>query len=123
MIIEDLSHTVPSPTRYFNKLHRYATWRKMTVLQRPRNRGLPQCHARPRWRASSSHYLSIQANIRLRMDVCEVGIAYGKTRIDVRRRSQRSRRGITWLSSMYLSLIHLSYMLAKIDRNCFMSRR
>ena len=36
MIIEDLSHTVPSPTRYFNKLHRYATWRKMAVLQRPR---------------------------------------------------------------------------------------
>ena len=48
MIIEDLSHTVPSPTRYFNKLHRYATWRKMAVLQRPRNRGLPQCNARPR---------------------------------------------------------------------------
>ena len=40
--------TVPSPTRYFNKLHRYATWRKMALWQRPRDKGLPQCHARPR---------------------------------------------------------------------------
>ena len=48
MIIEDPSHTVPSPTRYCNELHRYATWRKMALLQRPRDRGLPQCHARPR---------------------------------------------------------------------------
>ena len=48
MIIEDPSHTVPSPTRYCNELHRYATWRKMVLLQRPRERGFPQCHARPR---------------------------------------------------------------------------
>ena len=47
MIIEDPSHTVPSPTRYCTELHRYAKWRKMALLQRPRYRVLPQCHARP----------------------------------------------------------------------------
>ena len=34
MIIEDPSHTVPSPTRYCTEFHRYAKWRKLALLQR-----------------------------------------------------------------------------------------